>query len=118
MITQVQETRPLSDLLPQISSTLSTSCPAPDCVRRLAGLLRQLDHAEVGALLLELDLLGTPVGQKVTVAEALVRVGYDGEALSVWIAADEGEELVEKLLVDLATGKIAPTRSGFVTRCI
>ncbi len=109
----MQDTLPLSELLPLITDTL-LSCSMADCVATLTRTLQQLRPSDVGTLLLELDLLEIPVDQKVGLVEGLVRSGRGSEALSVWVSAEEGEEVVERILLYLATGSIPPNRSVFV----
>ena len=107
----MRDTKPVSELLPAISSTL-LSCSTAECTHQLSALLKQLRPGDISTLLLELDLLEIPVGQKLAVVDALVRSGNpETEALSVWASPDEGEELVERLLFHIATGNTPPSRS-------
>ena len=121
---QVQDTRPLSELLPQITHALS-SCPSTDCGRHVTGLLKQVRPSDISTLLLELDILEIPVDQKLAMIDGLVKSGCgsvggspsgEGDPLSVWVSADEGEEVVERLLLHLATGNIPPSRSDTCTK--
>ena len=106
LFAQVQETLSLSDILPLVTHTLR-SCPIAECSHRLGGILRQLNPADIGSLLNELEV---PTDRKILLINALVASGMNSRALIGLLSAEEDENIVEKVLIYLATGQISPNQ--------
>lgn len=105
---QLQETLPLSEVTPLISNILQ-SCTGDECSQQVGGALRHLSLADVSTLVGELEQL--PASKQLVLLDGLVQSGHVGDdALRVWLSPNEEEEVVERILLYLATGKITPNQ--------
>jgi len=102
----VHDLQPLSELLPAVSSAL-TSCAAADCPHLLLPILRHLNPSDVADLLHGLAL---PTSRKLLVVDALGAAGVDGDRLAGFISANEEEEVVERVLMNFALGHFPITQ--------
>lgn len=105
-VSQVQDVRPLSELSPLILDILN-SCPVSECLHQLGGVLQQLSLADISTLLHELDVA---VSKRLLLIDGLVQSGRGSGVLSGWISPDEEEEVVKRILLHLATGRIPPNK--------
>lgn len=98
----------MSDLSPLVSDILRT-CAESECPHRLSSALRQLAADDVGTLLSRLQLTAR---EQLLLLDALVQSGHGGgdDALRVWLSPDAKEEVVKRVLLYLATGKIIPNK--------
>lgn len=104
---QPQRTLPLSELLPRIKAVL-VSCPSSECLHEISSALQHLSPADISNLLAELQ--GASASNKLVVINGLVQNRLTGDALSAWVSPEEEEEVVKRILMYLATGRIMPTR--------
>ena len=100
----MEEALPFSELSPLISDTLRT-CVDNDCQSRLNSLFRRLSSADVGTLL---DRLELTADKQLVLLDSLVQSGRGSGVLGVWLSPDEDEDVVKRVLLYLATGKITP----------
>ena len=103
---QLTDTLPISELSPLITGILQ-SCQPDECIHQVGMVLSRLDPADVGILLRDLTL---PLDKKLVLIDALGASGVSGGDLSDLISADEEEQVVERILVNMATARLIPNQ--------